>query len=342
MGSIRNNNVKLGLFVSIAFLMLSAALYFIGSKQNLFGSTFVLRSMFQNVNGLSSGNNVRYSGINVGTVKDIVILNDTTIEVQMSIQKKMQPFMKQNVLARIGSDGLVGNMIVNISPQMGKAPLIKDNDVIQSFTNLETGDIMNDLGATTENIALLVYNLLEITEQLNDGSGTLAMLIKNEDLAKDLQLTAHHLKQSSQNIDHMSNRVRQNIEQSFDNTSGLLGYLLHDTTFKNQIKQVTDGLDTLIRERTKPLLTNIEKASSEVATASQKANEILNQIDLDQGMTHTILKDSLAQSDLQQAIHNLDQGLLRFNETMEALQHNFLVRKYFKKQEKAQRKKSKN
>lgn len=342
MTSVKRNNIKLGLFVSIAFLVLSASLYFIGSKQNLFGSTFALRTVFKDVNGLSPGNNVRYAGINVGTVKELVFLNDSTIEVNMIIQEKIQSFIKQDAMAQIGSDGLVGNMIVKISPGKGLAAHVNDNDLIQSFVNMEAGEIMNNLGSTTDYIALLVNNLLEISEQLNKGDGSLAMLIKDETLAHDLQSTVHHLKQSSQDINKISSSIRANIESSVNGDRGLLGYLLHDTTFKGQISHITEGLDTLVRQRTEPILVNMRLASNELALATKRANDLLNQINFDQGLSHTILKDSMAQLDLEQAIHNLDQGLFRFNETMEALQHNFLVRNYFKKQEKREKKKKKN
>jgi phospholipid/cholesterol/gamma-HCH transport system substrate-binding protein len=335
MRSTKQDNIKLGLFITIAFLLLSSALYIIGSKQNLFGSTFALRSVFKNVNGLSPGNSVRFSGINVGTVKDIIILNDTTIEVTMSMQKKVQPYVKQDAIARIGSDGLVGNMLINIAPGKGERAEVGDNDVIKSYANHETEDIMNTLGATTDNIAILVFNLLELTEQINDGKGSLNMLIKNEQLATDLQLSAHHLKQSSQNINKISQRLRLDFESSMNSGQGVLSYLLNDTTFKNQVAHITEGLDTLIRQRTDPVLNNMEKASEEIAGASSQINDLIHQIDLNKGLLHKLLRDSIAEADMERALHNLDEGLLRFNETMEALQHNILVRKYFKRQKKA-------
>ena len=82
------NNVKLGAFVLGGLIVLVLLLYMIGRNRNLFEPTYVLKASFKNVEGLVSGNNVRYAGIQAGTVKKIKILNDTTIEVTMFMEKK--------------------------------------------------------------------------------------------------------------------------------------------------------------------------------------------------------------------------------------------------------------
>ena len=87
------NNVRLGIFVMVGLICLVVVLYMIGKNQNLFGPTYVLRARFGNVQGLMAGNNVRYSGIEAGTVKTITILNDTVIEVSMVIEEKMKPII---------------------------------------------------------------------------------------------------------------------------------------------------------------------------------------------------------------------------------------------------------
>ncbi len=73
------NNVKLGIFVLGGLLFLVFLLYMIGKNRNMFGNTYVLKARFENVSGLVAGNNVRFSGIQAGTVKKVKILNDTTL-----------------------------------------------------------------------------------------------------------------------------------------------------------------------------------------------------------------------------------------------------------------------
>src|SRR5215467_5221831 len=81
---------KLGLFVSLALVLLIAALYFVGTQKNLFGSVFRLRAVFSSVSGLKTGSNVRFGGINVGTVQGIDLKTDTTVIVAMTIQKDVR------------------------------------------------------------------------------------------------------------------------------------------------------------------------------------------------------------------------------------------------------------
>ena len=109
-------NLKLGIFTIAGFLIFVAAVYLIGNKQNLFGNNSRIASVFKNVNGLQAGNNVRYSGVNVGTVKKIIIVNDTSIAVDMSIDESAMHLIKRNATAAISSDGLVGSMVINIIP----------------------------------------------------------------------------------------------------------------------------------------------------------------------------------------------------------------------------------
>jgi phospholipid/cholesterol/gamma-HCH transport system substrate-binding protein len=90
------NNIKLGLFVLAGLLLLILGLYMIGRDSNLFGRNFELRARFENVQGLTPGNNIRYSGIQVGTVKKVKIISDTLIEVTMLIDEKMKSFIHKN------------------------------------------------------------------------------------------------------------------------------------------------------------------------------------------------------------------------------------------------------
>ena len=106
--------LRLGLFVTIGTVLFVSAVYLIGQRETMFKKTFIISSYFQNVNGLQRGNNVRFSGIDIGTVKAISMINDSTIQVDMNIQEDITAHIKKNAIATIGSDGLVGNMIVNI------------------------------------------------------------------------------------------------------------------------------------------------------------------------------------------------------------------------------------
>src|SRR5271155_609359 len=92
------NNLKLGAFVLAGLAGLFFSMYMIGAHQNIFGSTISIRARFKNIDGLISGNNVRFSGIQAGTVKKIIIIDDTSMEISMLIYKKVVPYIKKNDL----------------------------------------------------------------------------------------------------------------------------------------------------------------------------------------------------------------------------------------------------
>ncbi len=337
MGKEKINTTKLGLFVTAAVILFTIAVYFIGSRQNLFAASFGISTTFQNVNGLQAGNNVRYSGIDIGVVDRIVIINDSTIRVEMMLEKKVQAFLKSDALASIGTDGLVGNMIVNINPGKGNGEVVVAGGVISSYSRFETDDMMNALGKTTENIALLTLRLLEITEAIHQGEGTIATLLYDSNWANQLEGSLQYLNQSSQHLAALSGQFRRNME-GIEQGQGVLGYLLNDTTLEGQIKHITQNLDTLLISRTEPIMSELEVASREIASTSTALKEIIQGLEVEQGMVGTVFKDSIAADELKQIIHNLNEGTYRFNENMEAMKHNFLFRKYFKKQEKLRKK----
>ena len=114
-----SHKVRLGIFVSLGILIFILAIYFIGEKQQLFRSTFRLSGVFRDVAGLQVGNNVRLSGINVGTIDNITIISDTSVRVIILVDETTRQFIKKDAVAGIGSEGLMGNKVLVISPGTG-------------------------------------------------------------------------------------------------------------------------------------------------------------------------------------------------------------------------------
>src|ERR1700722_16185933 len=110
------NKARLGIFVTAAVALFIAGLYFIGQRQQLFNRVFHVSAVFKNVNGLQVGNNVRFSGINVGIVESMAQATDSTVLISMQLAMNIQKFIKRNAKALISSDGLLGNKIVSIIP----------------------------------------------------------------------------------------------------------------------------------------------------------------------------------------------------------------------------------
>src|SRR4030042_2387138 len=139
------NKIKLGIFISIGIAVFIFALYFIGEKQQLFRSTFRLSGVFKDVAGLQAGNNVRLSGINVGTIDNVTIISDTSVRVIILVDEKTRKFIKKDAVASIGSEGLMGNKVLIINPGTGGKKIIEENDTIATAQPIEIDEILKSL-----------------------------------------------------------------------------------------------------------------------------------------------------------------------------------------------------
>ncbi|MGA8855493.1 MAG: MlaD family protein, partial [Christiangramia sp.] len=193
-----SQKIRLGIFVIIGTLVLIAALYFIGNRQHLFTRNISVFAQFENVNGLQIGNNVRYSGINVGTVSKIEMLEESRILVQMVVEESTGKFIKKDAIATIGSDGLVGSMVVNILPGNKNLASIVPGDTIETYSRIGADDMLSTLNQTNENAALLTSDLLKITNKILEAKGTLGVLVSDTILAQDIKLTLNNLKETSE------------------------------------------------------------------------------------------------------------------------------------------------
>jgi phospholipid/cholesterol/gamma-HCH transport system substrate-binding protein len=309
--------IRLGLFVIIGSLFFLAAIYFVGNKQNMFGNTSNLKAVFVNVSGLQVGNNVRYAGIDIGTVKSIEMINDTTINVAMSIEDKMLTHIKKDAIATIGSDGLVGNMIVNIIPGKGNAQAVVAGDVLQSYSRASTDEMLKTLDVTNKNAALLTADLLKITNEINQGKGTVGVLLKDSLMSKDLKETMHGTAESVANLNKMILSLNQE-----DNVIGLLK-------------------DKDVALKMKNIITNLEKSSGEIDKVVTNLNATVVNIKDGKGALNYLSNDENLVKKIDSTMTNLNDASTKLNENLEALKHNFLFRGYFRKQAKEKAKEGK-
>ena len=319
-----SQKLRLGLFVIIGLSLFILAVYFIGDKQQMFGKTNQLSAVFNNVSGLQLGNNVRYSGINVGTVSGIVMINDTAIKVDMLIDKTIFPHIRKNAIATIGSDGLVGNMIINIIPGKDKATSISPGDEISTLNRIRTDDMLNTLGKTNKNAALLTSDLLKITNEINQGTGTVGLLIKDANLANDLKQTVHYLKITGRGSSESITKINRLIS-SLENKDNVIG-VLKDTAVANNLKKI---------------VLNLKQTSTQIDNVVNNLDTTIVNIKNGKGAVNYLSNDRELVRKIDSTMTNVNEASLRLNENLEALKHNFLLRGYFRKQEKAKLKEQK-
>ena len=203
--------VRLGLFVAGGMVLFVLAIFLIGRQKNLFDPVFKLQTTFYNVSGLKVGNNIRFSGINVGTVGNITLVNDSTVQVDMIIKKSVQPFIKTDGLAAIGSEGIIGDRILIITQGSSEAVAVKGGESISSVEPVETDAIIISLAVTAVNFEIISEELAEIMININQGNGTLGRLIQDSSIAENINRTIINLRKSSRGLDENMNAAKSNF-----------------------------------------------------------------------------------------------------------------------------------
>lgn len=312
-----SKNIRLGIFVIIGTALLIGALYIIGSKQNLFGSTFKISASFNNVNGLMKGNNVRFAGINIGTVESVEISTDSSVNVVMIIENNAQEHIKKNSLASIGTDGLMGNKLVNINSVNGPSASIEENDVLHSLKPVEMDQMVRTLDVTNENIKVISSNLRNITDKINSKNSLWSLLMDT--------VVADNVKSSIVNIKLMSNQGLyitgdlKSITEGIKKGKGSLGALITDTLISTKIRQTVVKLEML---------------SDTAAILTGDIAHIAKKLKGGQGTIGVLLNDTTLIHNLNTSVKSINKGAITFNEDMEALKHSWPFKKYFKKQSK--------
>jgi phospholipid/cholesterol/gamma-HCH transport system substrate-binding protein len=192
--------IKLGLFILGGLVLFAAVLFIIGKKNNLFTPVFTLSTSFNNVSGLQVGNNIRFSGITIGTVDDITIVNDSIVKVTMVLKNSVKKFIKADSKAIIASDGIIGDKLVIISQGSAESPIVKEGQLIDSEEPIETGEIIASLQISAANAEVITEQLAEVMIKVNSGNGTLGRLIQDPTIANNLSQTMQNMKTSSQGL----------------------------------------------------------------------------------------------------------------------------------------------
>jgi phospholipid/cholesterol/gamma-HCH transport system substrate-binding protein len=192
-----SNKIRLGIFISLGIAVFIVGVYLIGERQQLFRRTFRISGVFKNVGGLQAGNNVRLSGVNVGTVDNIGIVNDTSVEVAVLIDENTRRFIKKDAIASIGSEGLMGNKVLIINPGTGGMMEIEDNDTVQTVPPSNFDDILISLKSTMDNTSHITSDLSTITNNIQSGKGTIGRMLMDQSMARDFDSTFANLKEGS-------------------------------------------------------------------------------------------------------------------------------------------------
>lgn len=293
----KSRYIKLGLFIVAGMAVFVFALFYVGSKENLFTKTIELYAIFPSVSGLTQGNSVQLAGIKVGSVESIEIIGTDKVKVSLVVESKVQEFIKKDSRATINSDGLVGNKVLVISTGTESSPPVEEDDTLIALKPIEIGDILNNLNESTKDAQKIVNDIAQISDKVNKGEGTLGKLVNNSQLYDNLDSLMHAFSNATSNVDQILYKA-----------SNVLSIVTSD----------------------------IEKLSGSIDTISFNIAEITTKINSSQSLVGTLLTDTAFANNIKAVMHNANQttanlelGSFSFYQNMEALKHNFLFKGYF-------------
>jgi phospholipid/cholesterol/gamma-HCH transport system substrate-binding protein len=345
----RRSTIRLGMFIAGGVLLFIMIIYLIGGKQNMFTSSIKITSVFNDVKGLQEGANVRFTGIDVGAVSRLEILTDSTVLVEISLDRKVTKFIKKDSRATIASQGLMGNKLVIIIPGGADQPSIEEGDNLLSLEPVEIDDIIREIKISGERISIVSANLISITEKMERGEGIFGKLFTDTSFAYNLSRTSHNLRVLSDQINRGEgflgkllvestfsseldsavkyvsgiSRNLEDITAKIDRGEGLIGRMTTDTTLTHHLYKAGENLNDVTL--------NLENITANLITFTETMSS-------GQGMVNKMLVDSAFADSLDVALQNLNHTLIELREASKAIQQSGLIRAFSRKARKQEEK----
>lgn len=323
MTTFKNNRpVIVGIFILLGLAILVVTIFTLGGQKKTFVKSYTIYAVFNDVGGLIKGGNVWFSGVKVGTVKNITFYQNSQVLVTMNIEKEAQSHIHKDAMAKIGSDGLIGNKIVIIYGGSENMPQAEANDLLHVENIAGTDDMLATLQANNKNLLEITNDFKRISKKIDSGKGTLATLLNDPAMANKLSNTFDNLQATASNFKAVSINSKD--------------VLLNLKDFSNKINKPGNSIndvvtDTVMYASIKGTLFQLKKAADAVTIFTgnlEKASERLNQ---DNNVVGVLLNDSLTAASIKITLKNLETSSQKLDADLEALQHNFLLRGYFRK-----------
>lgn len=317
--------VVVGIFTLLGVAIFVLMILTLGSQRKTFIDSIVVKSYFTNVNGLLEGNNVWYTGVKIGTVRTIKIVPGGTVEVKMNIEKTAVKFIHNDARAKLSSDGLIGNKIIEIYGGTEQAPIIKTEDILRTDTIVSPDQLMKTLSKNNDNVYAITSDLKTITGQLAGGKGTLGQLLTDETISDQIKELTKRLNNSADNIDQLSVVAREYTEK-LKQPGTLANDLVTDTTVFSNLRQITQRLKS------------VSDSSQElINTLNTTGKTLQSGLESKESPAGLLLNNKEAAGKIQETLTNLQSASKKLDEDLEALQHNFLLRGFFKRKAKLEK-----
>ncbi|HTR32187.1 MAG TPA: MlaD family protein [Puia sp.] len=311
----------LGLFVVIGVGLFVLAVFTVGSRQQTFSRTILVRIVFDDAEGLQKGNNVWLSGVKVGTVRRLALRDDNRVEVQLLIGRAEFSHLYRDASAKIGSDGLIGNRIIVLNGGSPAAGHFTEKGIIRGDRTLRTEDMLATLQENNKNLLAITSQVKVIVARINEGKGTIGLLLNDPGVAARLRRSVAGLQKTTENTTQLTERLNA-LAGQLDTGRGLVHQLASDTVLSRELQETIAAL---------------RAASSDIGVAAGNVRSGSRSFNDPRTPAGVLLTDDTLADDLRKMASHLRTSSEKLDDDLLALQHNFLLRGFFRKREKAQR-----
>jgi phospholipid/cholesterol/gamma-HCH transport system substrate-binding protein len=307
--------VIVGIFVFVGLVFLLAGILTIGNLHETFQSKIKLVALFDDVSGLQAGNNVWFSGVKIGTVSGIKFYGKSQVIVTVKVEKKAQPYIRKNARAKVGSEALIGNKIIVIYGGSSVAGQAEEGDTLGVEPAFSADETMNTLQENNKNLLSITGDIKILTRKLVNAESTVGKLLNDSSVYNHLDAITASLEKTSLKTQQLMTSLAD-FSDGFNRKGTLANELVTDTvvfaSLKNTMKSLQQISDTAII-----FMATLKNAAENTGSPAG-----------------VLLHDKESGAHLKQTILNLDIGSKKLNDDLEAAQHNFLLKGYFKKKAK--------
>lgn len=300
--------LRLGIFIAASVVLFIVAVYLIGSKGNLFSPTKDIISSFKDIRGLVVGNNVRFAGINVGTVKNIRIVSDSSVIVTMSIKEDYTKYIYKNSTVQIGQEGLMGGKIVLISSGTPETGQIGEGDFLAVEEGLDIQGMIAEAQTMLSEATKTITHLKSVTNKIDEGDGDISRLLNKNDFTTELAIATQKLNNTMSDVNDITRKVNSG--------KGDLGKLVNDNGITNELVGI---------------MQNLNNTSEKADAAIGELQQTIHSMNHGEGVLPRLLHDKELGLHVDSAITRVDQGVFEVTRAAETIADSWIFRLFSKK-----------
>ena len=310
--------VWVGLFVLIGIAILVVGILTLGGQQKKFVKAVHLTAVFEDIGGLQAGNNIWFSGVKIGTVREIKFIGNAQVEVEMSVEESVAKFIRKNSKATLGSDGLIGNKIIVIYGGTTDYPAVEEGDKLEAIMPLDTDKMMETLQENNKNLVDITNDLKVLTSKMAAGEGIIGAVLTDSLLAENFRTILANLNRASANSNKMIADLSA-FSVKLNKEGTLMNDLVTDTSMVSDLRATLNHLRTTSE--------STEALTKQLAEISKKLNTTDNSLGL-------LLNDPEFAKSLKNTLEQTDSATFHLNKGMEALEYTWPFNKGFKRKAK--------